>query len=479
MTAADVHHDAERDDDVVSTHDRSETPWAPPTDTGHPDARPARVAGDSSDSSFDWPFDSPGSAAAWWYKPVIESETWVGLAYLFIGTLLGPILFALMVATLAVTTSLVFVAIGLLLIIPAFGFINAIAALERGRASWVTGSTIPPRELEPPRPGFWPRLAGRLGDAARWRQVAYLAALAVAGPVLFVVGAAPWVIVLQLAGGDAFGSFSFGGILVAALLVGGAPRVTTFVAGVATSFTEWFLGPDPSSALEERVEELSSQREQILDAVATERRRIERNLHDGVQQQLVALGIDIGRAEARIADDPDGAKELLAEAREKVRGSIGELRMIGRGLHPAVLSDRGLDAALSAVVSNAPIPISVSVTTQRELPTDVAETAYYVVNEAVANVLKHAKARTASVRVDDEPGLLPAIRITVHDDGRGGASLDTTSGSGLAGIVARVRGVDGAVDVDSPSGGPTVLTAVVPVKPPGRPTASNQEDRPT
>ena len=141
--------------------------------------------------------------------------------------------------------------------------------------------------------------------------------------------------------------------------------------------------------------ELSDQRQQILDAVAGERRRIERNLHDGVQQQLVALGIDIGRANARIDSDPEGARQLLEEARDKVRGSIGELRLIGRGLHPAVLEDRGLDAALSAVVANAPIPIAVEITCRATLVEDVASTAYYVANEAVANILKHSHARVS------------------------------------------------------------------------------------
>lgn len=462
-----------RDDEAV-TSDHLDTPWAPPGASTHQAGEndgadrtePQPTKGDGGvGSGIELPFDSVREAAAWWYGPVTESRTWLALAYLFVGAVLGPILFGAMTLILVLTGSLTLIAVGLLLVIPAFGAINALAELERRRAAWVLGAPMPARELSPPGRGFWPRVAGRLSDPARWRQVAYLAAVAVAGPVLFTVGSAPWFLLVQLTTGTGFGNFNIAGLIVAGLFLGAAPRVTTFVADVATSFTAWFVAPDPSSALEERVEELSTQREQILDAVASERRRIERNLHDGVQQQLVALGIDIGRAEARIESDPEGAKQLLGEAREKVRGSIGELRMIGRGLHPAVLSDRGLDAALSAVVSTAPIPISVSVTTSQDLTTDVAETAYYVVNEAVANVLKHAKARSASIRVDDEPGLLPAIRITVHDDGLGGASPIGGSGSGLAGIIARVRGVDGAVDIDSPPGGPTVLTAVVPLKP--------------
>jgi signal transduction histidine kinase len=281
--------------------------------------------------------------------------------------------------------------------------------------------------------------------------------------LFFALGLLPWGILWQLTFSG--GSINFGGLLLAVAIAGAAPRVTLAVVNVARSFTAWFLGPDEAVELQERVDELSTQREQILGAVADERRRIERNLHDGVQQQLVALGIDIGRAAARLDEDPDGARELLNDARDKVRSSIGELRVIGRGLHPAVLEDRGLDAALSSVVANTSLPISVDMTVERALPDDVAATAYYVVNEAVANILKHAKARVGSIHVEEDPGGADAIRVTVHDDGRGGA--DARRGTGLAGIRARVEGVDGDFAIDSPEGGPTTLVAVIPVGLPG------------
>ena len=137
------------------------------------------------------------------------------------------------------------------------------------------------------------------------------------------------------------------------------------------------------------------------------------------------------------------------------------MRVIGRGLHPAVLEDRGLDAALSSIVAASPIPISVDVTVGAGLPDDTAATAYYVVSEAVANIHKHARARAASVRVVEDPS--GAIRITVHDDGRGGA--DPGRGTGLTGIRARVEGVDGTMRIDSPAGGPTTLEVMLPVRP--------------
>jgi signal transduction histidine kinase len=408
-------------------------------------------------------FHSIPEALEWWYRPVLESETWVALAYLFVGAVLGPLLFAAAVLTVVITSALVATVVGLLLVVPAFALIDGLAAVERKRAGWI-GEPIEARRLDTPTGSGWSAMRTRLADADRWRQVAFLLVGVVSGPVFFAVGFLPWSLLLSGPLGFGFSTFSLPGFLGSAVLLGVGPRATRFVADVAVAFAAWFLGPDPNADLEERVEELSSQRDQILDAVAMERRRIERNLHDGVQQQLVALGIDIGRAHARLDDDPEAAKALLGEARDKVRGSIGELRMIGRGLHPAVLSDRGLDAALSAVVANAPIPISVDVTTEDELATDLVETSYYIVNEAVANVLKHAHARSASIRVHDERGGPPAIRITVHDDGCGGADASRSSGSGLAGIAARVNGIDGEFTIDSPEGGPTVLTAVLPVK---------------
>lgn len=461
-------HDARSkcdDESVDAIGDETSAPIAPADDAANP----------STSTSIEWPFESLPEAIEWWYRPVLEAQTWLALAYLFVGVVLGPLFFAVTVVTIVTTSALMAVGIGLLLVVPAFAFVNALATLERRRASWV-GSVIPARRLDrASRPG-WSAISTRLHDANRWRQVAFLLVSLVSGPVFFAIGFIPWSLLLGGPLGIGFDSFSIGRLLISAALLGVGPRVTRFVADVAVSFATWFLGPDPNELLEERVEELSTQREQILDAVAAERRRIERNLHDGVQQQLVALGIDIGRAHARLDTDPDGAKELLGEARDKVRGSIGELRLIGRGLHPAVLTDRGLDAALSAVVANAPIPISVDVATTRELPTDLAETSYYIVNEAVANVLKHARARTASVRVHDEPGLLPAIRITVHDDGRGGADAARSSGSGLAGIAARVAGVDGVLEIDSPVGGPTTLTAVIPVRQPRLTDATTGDD---
>ena len=252
------------------------------------------------------------------------------------------------------------------------------------------------------------------------------------------------------------------GLVIAAAALGAAPRIAVFVAGFKAQITQWFLGVDELSEARARVDSLSTQRDDILEAVAVERRRIERNLHDGVQQQLVAIGLDLGMAEQQLDHHPDRARELILNAREKVRGSIGELRQLGRGLHPSVLADRGIDAALSAVVAGAPIPIAVHVDDDLDLPTDVAETVYFVVNEAIANVLKHSGARSAAIHVDR---VAANVRTSIHDDGSGG--VDPAKGSGIAGIRARVNAVDGTLTISSPPGGPTLIVAEIPRFPNG------------
>lgn len=409
----------------------------------------------------DLPFDSVRSGLEWWYRPLIDVRTWTALAWLFVGAVWGPIAFSLVAVVFFTTLGLAATVIGLVLVIPAFAAIAGMSSWERARASWI-GEPISPPAYSTAGSSLVSKITTRLRDGVRWRQILFFALFLVVGPVLLVVGLLPWVLGLQLVFSSDLDSVVLTPILLVAgaLTFGAAPRVTTGVARAGRAFAASLLGPSDAEELQERVTELSGQRQQILDAVERERRRIERNLHDGVQQQLVALGIDIGRASARLDSDPEAARELLDAAREKVRGSIGELRVIGRGLHPAVLEDRGLDAALSAVVATAPIPITVQVATEVALPDDVASTAYYVASEAVANILKHSEARVASIAIVDEPGPGDAVRMTVHDDGRGGA--DETRGTGLVGMRARIEGTDGVFDVDSPSGGPTVLSIVLP-----------------
>jgi signal transduction histidine kinase len=189
---------------------------------------------------------------------------------------------------------------------------------------------------------------------------------------------------------------------------------------------------------------------------ATERRRIERDLHDGAQQRLVALAMDLGMAREKLASQPEAARALIDEAHDGAKRALAELRNLARGIHPAVLTDRGLDAAISALAARSPVPVEVDVQLHGRPPAAVESTAYFVVAEALANVAKHAAATHAEVRVIRKDEWL---LVEVCDDSVGGAD---PAGGGLAGLADRVAAVDGRLAVASPQGGPTVVRAELP-----------------
>jgi signal transduction histidine kinase len=217
------------------------------------------------------------------------------------------------------------------------------------------------------------------------------------------------------------------------------------------------LSPTESDALRARVVELKETRARVVDAADAERRRIERDLHDGTQQQLVAIAMNLGRAKLKLDEDPEGAKELVVQAHQDAKDSIVELRNVIRGVHPAVLEDRGLDAALSALAARSPVPVRLDVAVPVR-PTRTAEAvAYFVVSEALTNVAKHARASHVGVEVATVGGRL---LVTVSDDGVGGA--DGRPDSGLTGLRERVRAVDGTFDLTSRPGAGTTLRVAVP-----------------
>jgi signal transduction histidine kinase len=433
-------------------------PIRPGAPTTPPAGAPPAPSAGASDEGWDW--DRARDLAETWFRPLAAAEGWRALAFLFASAVAAPFLFAAMVVFGAITFGLLFVIVGFLLIVPFFRLVEACTALERRLAAFA-GHEIEPRPVVPVS-GVGPRAISRaLTDPVRWRQAGFVAVNVVLAFLLLGFGSFPLSLVVQVVFGDGiFGGAGVGALLALPLVVvaaGAIPRIAIWAAGLKAQIDTWFLGVDRLAAAERRVSDLSIQRQDILDAVAGERRRIERNLHDGVQQQLVAIGLDLGMAANHVESDPEAAKELIVSARQKVQGSIGELRQLGRGLHPAILEDRGIDAALSAIVAGSSIPISVHVDADLDLSTDVAETVYFIANEAIANVLKHADARVASVHV---ARVAANVRVTVHDDGAGGA--DPAGGTGILGIRARVRAVDGTFSITSPAGGPTTLVAEIP-----------------
>lgn len=217
------------------------------------------------------------------------------------------------------------------------------------------------------------------------------------------------------------------------------------------------LAPTGRQVLAARVDELAASRADAVDARSAELRRIERDLHDGAQARLVSLGMNLGMAEELVRTDPEAAAQLLAEARDESGRALGELRELVRGIHPPVLSDRGLSGAVHALALAHPLPIEVVDQLTTRLPDPVESAAYFALAETLTNIAKHAGASSVTIGLRAASDVLI---VTVEDDGRGGAEL--VPGGGLDGIGRRLAAFDGSVEVTSPPGGPTVVNLEVP-----------------
>ncbi|MEU7135332.1 sensor histidine kinase [Streptomyces sp. NPDC046261] len=304
------------------------------------------------------------------------------------------------------------------------------------------------------------------GRAWSWRQVGYHL---VTGPVVALgaacvltlgvasaVAATVYVWVWALPTGTRLGQAAyataagFAGLYGSAWLAGALTRLDVRAATRR-------LGPSRAEQLERRVEEVTESRAGVVDAADAERRRIERDLHDGAQQRLVSLAVNLGLAKVTLGDLPEDARKVIDEAHREAKEAIAELQDLVRGLHPAVLEDRGLDAALSGIAERAPLPVRLTVDLPSRPSPTIEAVAYFVVSEALANVVKHAQASRADVTVERFGGIL---LLVVSDDGVGGA--DPSGGTGLAGLAKRVASVDGTFSISSPVGGPTVVTVELP-----------------
>ena len=204
-------------------------------------------------------------------------------------------------------------------------------------------------------------------------------------------------------------------------------------------------------------EELAASRKRLVEAALVERRRLERNLHDGAQQRLVGLSMTLRLAERQLERDPEVARDALARANAELSEALEELRELARGLHPAVLTDHGLQAALGALASRAPLPVELSVDLDDRLAEPLEAAAYFVVAEALTNVARYASARTASVTVRREAD---DVLVEVTDDGSGGADPD--AGTGLRGLIDRVEALGGRLEVQSPVDRGTTVRAWLP-----------------
>jgi signal transduction histidine kinase len=290
--------------------------------------------------------------------------------------------------------------------------------------------------------------------SAVWRQAAFHLLSLPIGAIGFVIVATGWSVGLAMLAAPLYGSatilvgFGLGLVIVAAASAYGIARLDAALA-------VRMLGPSAAEALDARLAELTRTRSQAVAAADAERRRIERDLHDGTQQQLVALAMTLGLARAQLPDGP--GREIVHDAHLQVKDVLTELRGFVRGLHPRVLDDRGLDAALSGLVAQVPQPVELHVEVSRRCPPVIEAIAYFVVSEALTNITRHARADKVEVAVVLDRDRL---RITVIDDGVGGA--DERPDGGLQGLAQRAMSVDGTLRIESPSGGPTLIEVTLP-----------------
>ncbi|MGW4380128.1 sensor histidine kinase [Kitasatospora sp. NPDC004531] len=346
-----------------------------------------------------------------------------------------------------------------------------LTAVQRARYRALMGVDVPRPTPAAPERWSWAAAARRLAASRPWRRIGYHLLL---GPLLALlellvlgVAAAGLAGVLALAWSWALppgihrnwmgqliqlSAFTAAGLL----LLGALPWAARAVAGAEMWLAPGLLGPSRAQRLQQRVDQLAVSRSDLIEAVDAERRRIERDLHDGTQQRLVSLAVNLGLAIATRPDLPDDAREVITTAHLEAKEAITELNDLVRGLHPAVLEDRGLDAALSGLAARTPLPVRLRVDLEERMAPDVESVAYFVISEALTNATKHANALRAEVLVRQVGEVL---RVRVTDDGSGGADA---AGTGLAGLAKRVGSVDGAFHVSSPVGGPTTITAELP-----------------
>ncbi len=365
--------------------------------------------------------------------------------------------------------------------------------LERLRLGALCGATI----LSPHRApigNWWQRNWQRLRAASAWKELAYhLLHLPVAA-AFAAIAVVVWTLAITLItlpiyissspagrarlpgwtidpGGEAWLGAGLGLIVLL-----GAPWATRGLSRLSIGLANGLLGGDDSEVLRRRVTTLEASRAGVVDAAEAERRRIERDLHDGAQQRLVALAMTLGLAKDKLDSDPEAAKALVDEAHAEAKAALVELRDLARGLHPPVLTDRGLGAAVAGLASRTPIPVDVDVQLAERPAPSVESAAYFMISECLTNVGRHSGATRArvTVAVTDAHGGSGADRrvtVTVSDNGAGGA--EPTRGTGLRGLAERVQGVDGRFLLTSPPGGPTMVRADLPFLAPGpvRPTA--------
>jgi signal transduction histidine kinase len=411
-----------------------------------------------------------------------EARSWREFGYVLLSLPIGIVLFTYAVTMVSLGAGMLVTFLGIPVLAVALAGCRGFGVLERVRARGLLGLEVAePEPLRMKHPGPLAWTGALLKSGASWRALLYAVLQFPWAVFSFSVALTFWTLGwglltyplwfwvfpmwagqggIQLYGDEHHGIYVDNPFeitvtaLVGLLFTLATPWIVRALTMVDRVLVHGLLGPSRLSA---RVVELESDRGVVVDTAAADLRRIERDLHDGAQARLVALAMDLGLAKEKLAEDPRAAARMVDEAHGEVKTALQELRDLARGIHPAVLTDRGLDAALSSVASRCTVPVRVEVDLAERPAPAIEGIAYFTVSELLQNVSKHSGARSASVdvwRVDDR------LMLQVVDDGIGGADL--SSGSGLAGLTERLDAVDGILVVDSPAGGPTRVTAELP-----------------
>ncbi|WP_236795303.1 sensor histidine kinase [Amycolatopsis sp. GM8] len=355
------------------------------------------------------------------------------ILYMIGGFFLHLAQFILIVTGIAVGIGTVVIWVGIPILIATTSIVRGSGNLERRFVRGMLDTPLPPVERAPVEGGLVRRWRYRMVDPTTWRDLGYVL-------VTFPLS------VLE-------GPIGIASIVLLPIAIWVAPWIGWLHGSMALAL----LGPNRAKRLEIKAQHLQASRARGVDAAEAERRRIERDLHDGAQQRLVSVAMSLGRAKNKLDKDPEAVRALIDEAHLDAKLAVSELRDLARGIYPAVLGDRGLDAALSAQAAKSPIHVDVAVDVEPRPPAAVETIAYFIVGETLTNVAKHSGATEAGVKVwrtEDK------VVVEITDNGHGGAEV--RPGGGLAGLADRAATIDGVITVVSPDGGPTIIRADLP-----------------
>jgi signal transduction histidine kinase len=403
--------------------------------------------------------------------PLVQRRAYLETFDLLLDLAVGVVWFTVFTTLLSTGVSLLITLVGLPILTATFYLARAAAHAERVRVRGFLGTDIPHPIYKPRKSdGLWHRLTSPFTDRTTWKELSYVWLVQpILGVVNFTVAVTAWAVPLwaltlpiyavhwkaaapEVWPGETLDTWhevipvAIGGLVVLPLV----PWVIRGFAAVDRAAARWGLSQSKVTVLRET-------QARSVDMAMADRRQIERDLHDGAQQRLLSLGMDLGMALEKFDSDPDAARGLVGDAHAELQRAMAELRNLARGIHPAVLTDRGLDAALSALAARSPIPVRLDVQLAERPPASVEATAYFIVAEALTNAARYANAKRVDVKVHENGDKL---HIEVSDDGVGGA--EQRPGGGLAGLADRASSVEGSLRVSSPHGGPTVVMADLP-----------------